>query len=524
MTSTPPRGPRLRIIAINDVYTLEHLPRLKTLVVEHGRRDPVDATLVTLAGDFLAPSLLSSLDEGRGMVDALDALGVTHVTFGNHEDDVDVDALRARMAELDARWLSTNVAGFDVHQLAYDLVPVAAPGGRAVTVGLLGVVDADPSVYRRPPFGGAHLEPARDAALAMARRLVDELGAGVVVPLTHQPSADDRALIASQNAAQADGAPPFPIVLGGHDHTTLLEQVGPTWLAKAGSDAVAAIVAELAWPAAAPAAGPDLPRVDVRLEPVAGYAEDAALRALVDRHMLAVRELQGAVLLRIAPDEELSSIGARACQTSLGTCLCTNLRDVTGAELCLLNGGGIRGACAYRRGFTYADLESELPFDNEIVVVPLPGAVIAAAVASSRAKAPAESGGFLQVDDRVVVDAEHRVRAIAGAPLDEARLYRTALMRNLLLGMDHIEPLMAWAAAHPDQVPPETAGREVKLLVVEAFGLRLAKELGGIDQLDTDHDGVLSVAEIAAAIARDAPGEARGRAVAGAAEVTPTPR
>lgn len=86
--TTPVRGPALRVICINDVYTLEHLPRLKNLVQHHTVTRPADRLLVTLAGDFIAPSILSSLDKGAGMIDCLNAIPITHVMFGNHEDDV----------------------------------------------------------------------------------------------------------------------------------------------------------------------------------------------------------------------------------------------------------------------------------------------------------------------------------------------------------------------------------------------------------------------------------------------------
>jgi 2',3'-cyclic-nucleotide 2'-phosphodiesterase (5'-nucleotidase family) len=87
--------PRLRIVCVNDVYTLENLPRLRTLVRHYaaalGRSpsapaptDAADAMLVTLAGDFVSPSVLSSLDMGRGMVECMRAVGVTHATLGNH--------------------------------------------------------------------------------------------------------------------------------------------------------------------------------------------------------------------------------------------------------------------------------------------------------------------------------------------------------------------------------------------------------------------------------------------------------
>ncbi|HQY63224.1 MAG TPA: hypothetical protein PK141_17610, partial [Polyangiaceae bacterium] len=102
------RGPTLRIVAVNDVYSLEHLPRLASLLREAREVAPADRLLVTMAGDFVAPSVLSSLDAGRGMVDCMNALGFTHAVLGNHEDDVPPEELRARVRELEATCLGTN--------------------------------------------------------------------------------------------------------------------------------------------------------------------------------------------------------------------------------------------------------------------------------------------------------------------------------------------------------------------------------------------------------------------------------
>ena len=84
------RRPWLRIIQINDVYELDNFPRLKTLIDQHQHTLPYnnsncenddegpdstddrpDVCITVCAGDFLSPSLLSSLDKGRGMVDIL---------------------------------------------------------------------------------------------------------------------------------------------------------------------------------------------------------------------------------------------------------------------------------------------------------------------------------------------------------------------------------------------------------------------------------------------------------------------
>jgi hypothetical protein len=221
--------------------------------------------------------------------------------------------------------------------------------------------------------------------------------------------------------------------------------------------------------------------------------------------MQAVRELESATLMRLPPGGVLSSVGTRHRQTSLGTELCSRIRDTLDSDGCFLNGGGIRAGREYREKFTYGDLKAEVPFDNELVVVTLPGRVIAEAVAASRAYAPAESGGFLQVDDRMRVEQEgaHAILVqIAGAPLEPQRLYRIAMVRNLMTGMDRIEPLCRYGKENPACIPPEGSGREVKLVLIDSCSRELWRKLGTFESVDTNQDGALSESEIAAAVSR----------------------
>jgi hypothetical protein len=219
--------------------------------------------------------------------------------------------------------------------------------------------------------------------------------------------------------------------------------------------------------------------------------------------MRAVVALQQATLLRLAPGETLSSVGARAHQTTLGALLCARLRDAFGADGAIMNGGAIRAARDYEKHFTYGDLEAEVPFENEVVTASLPGRVLREAIAASRAHAPLESGGYLQVDGGLVVEgADQRLVSIAGAPLDDARDYRIALVRNLFEGLDHIEPLVRFARENPARVPPAGSGCDVKVALINAFSRALWDQFGAFDSIDADHDGLVDAREIADAIAR----------------------
>lgn len=490
---------KLRIVAINDVYVLDRLPRLATLIRRAREVDPADALLVTLAGDFLSPSLLSSIDAGRSMVDCMNAIGVTHLTFGNHEDDLAAHDLRARTLEVTGKWLATNVRDLEPSLPVSDVIEVAG-----VRVGLLGVVMNDAAVYRHPPFGGVAVEDPIAAALREAAALRAR-GCDVVIPLTHQFVVADRALAAAQRE------PPFPVILGGHEHAGIMEYVEGTWIIKAKADAENAAVIDVTTDA------PDRSdvRAVVRLEPVSGYEEDPAIRELVDRHMKLVRDLEAATLFRIPDGEVLSSIGTRSMQTSLGSLLVSRIRDVLDADVAVLNGGGVRGSREYTNRFTYGALRAEVPFDNEMVVVPIPGAVLAEVVAFSRARAPVEYGGFLQVDDRVLVaDGTNELVAVAGAPFDPSREYRVALVRNFFDGLDGIEPFVRFAKEHPTRIPRVDSGRDVRLVLVCAFARDIWRKLGGFAAIDVDGDGSVTPAEVAAAL-EHARGERAQEATAG---------
>lgn len=472
-------APTLGLIAINDVYALTHLPRLASLVAHHRARTRADRWLVVLAGDFVAPSVLSSLDGGHRMVGCLNALGVTHVIFGNHEDDVPVSELQARVREFEGCWLGTNVHGFEPALTHHDVVEV---GGRRV--GLVGVVMNDPNVYHRAPFGGARLEDPNEVVVREAARLRAVERCDTVIALTHQWVKDDRALAQS-------GA--VPLVVGGHEHDPHLEHVAGAVITKSGMDATHAAIITVTLT--------DPPSVHVEHETTASYPLDPRLQQLVDEAEAFIERLAGGVLV---PDlrEPLSSQGSRVRQTTMGTFVTSTLRDALDVDAALFNGGGLRGSEVHTDVLTLGDLQNELPFDNEVVVAVMPGRLVREAVAYSRRHAPATGhGGFLHVDDRArVADDGRTLTHLAGAPLDDERRYRVAVPRGHLLGLDRIEPLERFTREHPDAVPAAGSGRPPRLILLEALARARLAKAGGFTALDHDGDGRVTRVEVARAL------------------------
>jgi 2',3'-cyclic-nucleotide 2'-phosphodiesterase (5'-nucleotidase family) len=202
----------LQLLLINDVYELTHLPHLaacKRIESTH------HTTVALLAGDVVAPSLLSSIDHGAGMVDCLNAAGIDYVCLGNHESDIPFHSLNMRLTESTFTWLNSNMPEMPLEP-GVPLMPDRAvltvsstDGSHTRRIALPGLCGDDRTVLKPGAFGGCAIQPLQDTAHTLYTQLRPGLDA--VVPMTHQLIALDRALAAARIG--------FPLMT----HTTFLE-------------------------------------------------------------------------------------------------------------------------------------------------------------------------------------------------------------------------------------------------------------------------------------------------------------
>src|SRR5687768_2400102 len=112
-----PGSPRanapLTILQLNDVYStvpiddmggLARVATLKKQLAAAGR-----TPLLVMAGDFISPSVASSVFKGEQMIAALNATGLDIATLGNHEFDFGDEVLLERMAAAKWTWVVSNV-------------------------------------------------------------------------------------------------------------------------------------------------------------------------------------------------------------------------------------------------------------------------------------------------------------------------------------------------------------------------------------------------------------------------------
>ena len=136
----------LRIVHFSDLDRMEAqdnkggLAKLARIVRE--LRSEIPPVLVTHGGDTISPSVMSSLDQGRHMIDLLNHLPLDVMVLGNHEFDFGLDVLRERLAETQFSVLASNLVTPQGEPLAEVQTGVLLPFD-GWTIGIFGLVTPD---------------------------------------------------------------------------------------------------------------------------------------------------------------------------------------------------------------------------------------------------------------------------------------------------------------------------------------------------------------------------------------------
>ncbi|MBL9052309.1 MAG: 5'-nucleotidase C-terminal domain-containing protein, partial [Tabrizicola sp.] len=140
----------------------------------------------------------------------------------------------------------------------------------------------------------------------------------------------------------------------------------------------------------------------------------------------------------------------RGEEATMGNLIADAMRDATGADIAIMNGGGIRGDTTYEPGrkLTRRDILTELPFGNVTVVTELPGSQILLALENGVSRVEDGAGRFPQVSGLsyafdASAEAGSRVSEVmvGGAALEADKLYTVAVNDYILGGGDGYDSL-----------------------------------------------------------------------------------
>lgn len=514
---------RLRIVAINDVYSLSNLPRFQTFLTQLNPKP----SAVVLAGDFLSPSTLSSIDCGRGMVATLRAVGLSHVSLGNHEQDIRLDSLNQRLSDLSksATVLNTNMREqlpTGAQWVPHVTVPfsiVESPCKR-VKAALTGLMSDEPGIFRDNTFKGIPISNVVESFSQLHSQLIPE-HADLCIAMTHASIHRDRELAEEMLRLQADDSVRGAVsglIIGGHEHEPFDEFVTnddegnerSIRILKSGMDATAASLIDLTFETRIDETGrSQLVDVDYELVEMKDYEPSVVVQKIVDKHESVVKALENETIVDAAktsvlpPGVCLSSERTRFEQTSIGSVFCQMIKEEHEVDAAIINGATIKGNKQYPDGtLSYAQLKNELPFPTKLVFVSMPRYVLDEAITYSRTAVEDNSDpGTTEVARRgyLQVDWDYQQRNTVEFT-DE--LVRVALPRNLLNGFCEIKPLVDWGErlkeenifpGEDDYVP---ALNSIVRYSCKNRWASIVSDVNAFHEFDLNGDGVLDRFEI----------------------------
>jgi 5'-nucleotidase / UDP-sugar diphosphatase len=380
-------------------------------------------SLFLAAGDMIQGSNWANLFQGKSVIELMNRMNFDAMTIGNHEFDFGQEALKERAKEASFPFLAANVEGLDAVR------PYVIKTIEGVRVAIIGIMTDETPVLTHPKnvTGLKFLPPVETA-----ERYVKELRnrAEVIVVLSHMGYHADLLL--------AERVKGIDVIVGGHSHTDLerAAEIGKTVIVQAWEHARALGV------------------LDLRIEDgkVAGFKnrlmdvkpgqmkKDSAVSAIVDKYGKRVDDL-----LRVIIGEtkvELDGTNTRARETNLGDLVADMVRQRSGAQIAIVNGGSIR-ASIKRGRISLEDVYDALPFDNYIVAFSLTGKQIRETLEYALSSIERGGGGFPQVSGLTftysqVPGAPASVKSVsvAGNPLDPDKLYAVATNDFLAAGGD----------------------------------------------------------------------------------------
>lgn len=371
------------------------------------------AVLVLSAGDINTGVPESDLQDAEPDFTAMSAIGYDAMAIGNHEFDKPIEVLAQQKQWASFPFLSANIVKKSDGKPLYDAYKLFDLNGLKVAV--FGLVAGDTYLLSNPE----HLKTVdiKDPIL-VAKNLVPQLRkqADVVIAISHMGyyEGGKHGSNSPGDVTLAQSVAGIDIIVGGHSHTKLEKTVL--------QNGVIIIQAN--------DQGKYLGRLDVafkkgklteetyRLIPInlkkkvevdgksvrvfieEEIPEDSALLALLTPYQDKGKDRLGIVIGSTTGEFEGERDIVRNRETNLGNLLARSQRLKVGADIGIINAGGIRASMA-SGNITYKDVLKVQPFSNTICTAVLSGKELKEYLAVAVNKTPG-SGAFAQFDNVVI--------------------------------------------------------------------------------------------------------------------------
>ena len=406
-------------------------------------------------GDAVQGDTIGTLSKGEYIIDIMNKLGYDVATPGNHEFDYGMDQFNKLVEKADFDYISCNFVDKDGNPVLKPYVIKEADGVKIAFVGISTpktITTSTPTYFQDGNgnyiYGfmqddtGEKLYAAVQSAVDAARKE----GAKYVIAMAHLGiEADCQPWTSSDVIVNTSG---IDVVLDGHSHSTIAGDIVKN---KEGKDVILT------------STGTKLANIGCLTISADGKLSTALINddgmsdtiaEIKSGYEEIVNTVVASTKVELTVNDPVSGERmVRRQETNLGDLCADAYRAMSGADIAVVNGGGIRVSIP-AGDITYGQIIAVHPFGNEMCVVEATGQQILDALEMGARNAPGECGGFLQVsgmsyeidlnvEPTVEVNAdgmftgvsgEYRVKnvKVGDEPLDLAKTYTLASHNYIL--------------------------------------------------------------------------------------------
>ncbi|MGB5822983.1 MAG: 5'-nucleotidase C-terminal domain-containing protein [Proteocatella sp.] len=395
------------------------------------------------AGDMFQGLPYANLEKGQSVVPVANLVGYDAMAVGNHEFDFGSSNLMDISKQINFPMLAANI--YKDGKQVFPSYIVKEIGG--LKVGVFGISTPE-TTFKTHPDNVVGYE-FRDI-IANAQKTVKELRetekVDVVVMLSHLGLYEGD-YTSDKVASAVEG---IDVIIDGHSHTKLDEGmvVGNTLIASANTALknVGKVEVTLA----------DAKVIDKKASLLA-YADFAntAPKAAINDEIAKITKEQDKVLSKVVGKTSADLGGERGVvrtgESNLGQLATDAMLDLTGAQVAITNGGGIR--TSIKAGdITMKDLVTVFPFGNTLMVKQIKGSDIVAALEHGTSDFPVEKGAFPHVAGMTFTlnggaKAGERITdvKVAGVSIDMNKTYSVVTNDFMAVGGDGYEMLKPYS-------------------------------------------------------------------------------
>ena len=395
---TTPDLPTKPIVILyeNDVHcAVDGYPFLVSMRKEYQTTTNYVSTVS--CGDFASGGLVGAISKGEQITRIMNFVGYDAVVLGNHEFDYGVPQMFNITDSLDAPVLCANLKNVQTEEFPYPAYHIISYGD--VDIAYIGFTTTTSGTVTSlsDEQGNPLYSLMREDFYINAQHFIDEArskGADYVIALSHL--GDSQKGIHPNSTGLIANTTGLDAVIDGHDHHVIEEQFindkegNPVLLTSSGSNFQ--YVGKLTIDTNG--------GINSALVSTDGTTPDNETALFVNRVKEGVESLGDFVIGNSNVDltiyDDNGNRIVRKQETNIGDFCADAFRAFTGADIALVNGGGIRQDI--KKGeILFNDLYNVMPFGDMIATGSLTGQQLTDVLEYAVSKLPAEAGVFMQV-------------------------------------------------------------------------------------------------------------------------------